>query len=121
MSDDKRTRLLEDLDNVRQRITELEESEQMRAETEKNLREDSERYRHAVDSAPLSVMSVDVQGKLRYANSQLLKKFKLASPEGNGDVNVMSHSVFKDSGLSDAVRRCLETQKQNIFFESYSR
>ncbi|MFA9454065.1 MAG: HD domain-containing phosphohydrolase [Candidatus Aminicenantaceae bacterium] len=115
MSDDKKTRLLEDLDNVRQRITELEESEQTRAETEKNLREDSERYRHAVDTAPLSVMSVDVQGKLKYANSQLLKKFKLPSPEGNGDVNVMSHTVFKDSGLSAAVRRCLETQKQNVF------
>jgi len=57
MSDDKRTRLLEDLDNVRQRITELEESEQMRAETEKNLREDSERYRHAVDSSGMPTVS----------------------------------------------------------------
>ncbi len=115
MNDDKRTRLLEDLDNVRLRITELEESENTRAETEKNLREDSERYRHAVDTAPLSVLSVDVQGKVKYANSQLLKTFKLAPQGSNGDVNVMSHPVFKDTGLSDAVRNCLQTQKQKVF------
>jgi len=114
MSDEKRTRLLEDLDNVRKRITELEESETAREEAERALRDDSERYRHAVDTAPLSVLSVDVQGKVRYANSHLLKRFKLDPLEGNGDVDIMSHPVFRDSGLSDAVRRCLETQKQSV-------
>jgi PAS domain S-box-containing protein/putative nucleotidyltransferase with HDIG domain len=114
MKDDKRTRLLEDLDTVRQRITELEESEKERVDSEKALREDSERYRHAVDTAPLGVLSVDVQGKIRYANSLLQKKFKLDAAEQLSEINVMAHPAFSQAGLDDAVRRCLQTQKQNV-------
>lgn len=114
MSDDKRTRLLEDLDTVRQRITELEESEKERVESEKALREDSDRYRHAVDTVPLGVLSVDVQGKIRYANSLLQKKFKLDASEKLNEIDVMAHPAFTQAGLDEAVRRCLQTQKQNV-------
>ena len=115
MEDEKRTRLLEDLDNVRTRITELEDSEKERAEAEKQLREDSERYRHAVDTAPLGVYSVDVQGRFKYANSLLLKTFNLGNMEKAREIDVMNYPAFSQTGVSQEVRRCLETQKQGVF------
>jgi len=115
MKEDQRTKLLEDLDNVRRRITELEQTERERAESERSLQEDSDRYRHAVDTAPLSVLSVDVQGRIRYTNSQLRKKFRLDPTDPEQDQDVMSHPSFAQTGLSEAFRRCLETQKQNVF------
>jgi PAS domain S-box-containing protein len=118
MNEDQRTKLLEDLENVRQRITELEQSEKERTEAERALQEDSDRYRHAVDTAPLSVLSVDVQGRIRYANSQLRKKFHLDLTDPEQDQDVMSHPSFAQTGLSDAFRQCLETQKQNVFEQS---
>ncbi len=115
MNEDQRTKLLEDLENVRQRITELEQSEKERADSERALRENSDRYRHAVDTAPLSVLSVDVQGRIRYANSQLRKKFHLDLTDPEQDQDVMSHPAFAQAGLAAAFRQCLETQKQNVF------
>ena len=115
MEDEKRTRLLEDLDNVRNRITELEESEMQRAESERQLREDSERYRHAVDAAPLGVYSVDVQGRFKYANSLLLKTFNLGNMEKAREVDIMNYPAFSQTGVSQEIRRCLETQKQSVY------
>lgn len=115
MQDDKRTRLLEDLDMVRSRITELEESEKQREEADKQLREDTDRYRHAVDAAPLGVYTVDVQGKFKYANSLLLKTFNLGTMEEAREIDVMNDSAFSQAGISQEIRRCLETQKQGVF------
>ncbi len=115
MEDEKRTRLLEDLDNVRNRITELEDSEREQAEAEKKLRKDSERYRHAIDVAPLGVYSVDVQGKFKYANSLLLKTFNLGNMEKAREIDIMNYPAFSQSGVSQEIRRCLETQKQAVF------
>jgi PAS domain S-box-containing protein/putative nucleotidyltransferase with HDIG domain len=118
MQDDKRTRLLEDLDNVRNRITELEESEKHRAEAEKRLRDDAERYRHAVDSVPLGVYSVDVQGKFKYANTLLLKTFNLGTIDKAREIDIMNYPGFSETGISQEIRRCLETQKQSVFEHS---
>ncbi len=118
MSDEKKTRLLEDLDNVRQRISELEESEKKRADSEKSLRQDSERYRHAVDNASLGVLTVDVRGRVKYANSQFVKRFKLESGDSENVIDLMSQTDLAQSGLSDAVRSCLQTQKHKIFEHS---
>jgi PAS domain S-box-containing protein/putative nucleotidyltransferase with HDIG domain len=118
MSDEKRTRLLEDLDNVRQRITELEESEKTQADSDKALRQDSERYRHAVDNASLGVLSVDVRGRVKYVNSQFVKKFKLESGGPENEIDLMSHPDLAQAGLSDAVRSCLQTQKHKVFEHS---
>ncbi len=118
MNDEKKTRLLEDLDNVRQRISELEESEKMRSDSEKALRQDSERYRHAVDNASVGVLSVDVRGRVKYANSQFSKRFKLGSGDSENELDLMSHPELAQAGLPEAIRSCLQTQKHKVFEHS---
>ena len=59
-----KTKLLEDIDKVRHRITELEASELQHSRAEKELREVADRYRRAVNMAPVGILTVDVQGKV---------------------------------------------------------
>lgn len=110
-----KTRLLEDLDNVRKRISELEESEKRHAQEEKELKESTERFRLVVDSAPLGVFTVDVQGRIKYMNSLLLKKFELPPIESGPELDAMNFPPFVASGISKEIRKCLETRKQSSY------
>jgi PAS domain S-box-containing protein/putative nucleotidyltransferase with HDIG domain len=121
----RKTRLLEDLDNVRSRISELEESEKRHAKEEKELKDSTERFRLVVDSAPLGVFTVDVQGRIKYMNSLLLKKFKLPPIESGPELDAMKFPPFVASGISKEIRQCLEIRKQSsyehVFKDSESR
>lgn len=115
----RKTRLLEDLDNVRNRITELEASELQHAKEEKELKDSTERFRLVVDSAPLGVFTVDVQGRIKYMNSLLLKKFELPPIESGPDLDAMNFPPFVASGISKEIRQCLEARKQSFFEHVY--
>ena len=121
----RKTRLLEDLDNVRNRISELEESEKRHAKEEKELKDSTERLRLVVDSAPLGVFTVDVQGRIQYMNSLLLKRFELPSIESGPELDAMNFPPFVASGISKEIRQCLEIRKQSsyehVFKDSASR
>ena len=109
-----KTRLLEDVDKVRLRITELEASEIQHSQAEKQLGEAAERYRRAVDMAPLGILTVDVQGRVKFVNSLLQKKISLESVEEVKDVDVMKYPALVESGLAAKIQNCLETQKQSV-------
>lgn len=109
-----KTRLLEDIDKVRLRITELEASEIQHSQAEKELREAVERYRRAVDMAPLGILTVDVQGRVKFVNSLLQKKISLESGEEVKNVEVRKYPALVESGLAAKIQNCLETQKQSV-------
>ena len=115
----RKTRLLEDLDKVRNRITELEASELQHAKEEKELKDSTERFRLVVDSAPLGVFTVDVQGRIKYMNSLLLKKFELPPIESGPELDAMNFPPFVASGISKEIRHCLEARKQSFFEHVY--
>lgn len=110
----RKTKLLEDLDEVRNRITELEESEQKHSQAENELRRDLEQYRHSVDDAPIGVYILDVQGRIKYMNSFLLKKFNVPSIEEVLETEGMSLPPLADTEVSEQIRKCLEELKQTV-------
>jgi len=111
----KRTRLLEDLDNVRKKISELEESEHKHTEERARMKDDLEQYRMAVDDAQLGVFVLDVQGRIRYLNSLAQKKLDLPPADKIGDVDMGQLPNFKETELPSQLKHCLEAQKQSTF------
>ncbi len=109
----KRTQLLEDLDKVRQRIAELEESEAENIRVEEELRRNMDRFRHVADDIPLGVLTTDVQGQIRYANSLFIKMFDLDSFEAAYQINVMKFSPFVEARVAEEFQKCLETRNQS--------
>ena len=109
-----KTQLLEDLDEVRNRISELEESEQKHSQAENELRRDLDQYRHSVDDAPIGVYILDVQGRIKYINSFLLKKFNVPSIEVVLETEAMSFPPLADAEVSEQIRKCLEELKQTV-------
>jgi PAS domain S-box-containing protein/putative nucleotidyltransferase with HDIG domain len=114
-NNNRRTRLLEDLDMVRQRISELEESEMMHSKAEQDLKETIDRYRYTVDTIPLGVFSVDIQGQINYVNSPLLKRWGLDSNGEAYQIEMTKHPLFIESGEAAEIQRCIETQKEIVF------
>ncbi len=111
----RKTRLLEDLDEVRSRISELEESEQQHSQAENELRRDLDQYRHSVDDAPIGVYILNVQGRIKYMNLFLLKKFDVPFIEDVLEKEALSFPLFADSKVSEQIRKCLEELKQTVW------
>lgn len=111
----RRTRLLEDLDNVRKKISELEESEHKHTEERARLKDDLEQLRIAVDNAQLGVFVLDVQGKVRYLNALAQKKLAFPAQDKTADVEITSMPQFKETELAAQLKHCLEAQKQSVF------
>lgn len=112
MNDEKlrKTRLLEDLDNVRKRISELEEAEIKSAEAEKEMRNRMERFRLAVDNTHLGVFVVGVQGRFQYLNAVLLKGLGFDSLEKASKTDALSFPPFETGGIAREIRKCLEAR-----------
>lgn len=111
----RRTRLLEDLDNVRKKISELEESEYKHTEERARMKDDLEQFRIVVDDAQLGVFVLDVQGRARYLNSLAQKRLDLPSQDKLGDTDLGQLPQFKETEFADQLKHCLEAQKQSAF------
>jgi diguanylate cyclase (GGDEF)-like protein/PAS domain S-box-containing protein len=72
--------LLEDIEQLKKRISELEISETRRALAEKELKEGEERYRRLVELMPEAVF-VNLEGKIVFANSESARLLGARFPE----------------------------------------
>ena len=72
--------LLEELEQLKKRIFELEISETRRAIAEKELKEGEERYRRLVELMPEAVL-VNLEGKIVFANSESARLLGARFPE----------------------------------------
>ncbi len=78
-----------------------------RTRAEEALRHSEARYRLLVANSPLGIVSCDTEGQVAEANAKALKILGSgASGEGLG--NLLSNPSFVESGMADAVRKCLE-------------
>ena len=63
-----------------------------------------------VDSMPLGVLSMDLEGKIRYANPALLSLLDLSSPGVLHELDVLNFPPLIRAGFDGAVRRCLDSR-----------
>lgn len=82
-----------------------------RKETEQRLTESEERFRTLVENAPLGIVTADPEGNLVSANAAILKILGSPSFEATREINVLTFPLLVSAGISDLIRRCLETGK----------
>ncbi len=85
-------------------------AERMKAEEE--LRESEERYRGLVERAPVGILSIEKEGRIREVNQKLLDILGSPSPEATKSINMLTFPPLVKSGLSQAFRRCMETGQE---------
>ncbi|MFO7867469.1 MAG: PAS domain S-box protein [Candidatus Aminicenantes bacterium] len=106
-----RTKLLKDLDNVRRKITEMEEAEADRSRESEKLQSEKEHLRKLLERAPVGIVSIDVQGRVRFINQEMKKKFETSGEENLHGRLIWELEPFIASGLASDIRKTLENQK----------
>ena len=85
------------------------ELEHMVEDRTRALRESEERSRRLVDDAPVGVVALDLDGAVTALNKSLLRILGAPDASPGATSNVFTSPVLARAGVSDAVRRCLET------------
>lgn len=88
---------------------------EVRRKAEKKLGESEYRNRMLVENAPIGIMWSDTSGRISQANPNLLTILGLVSLEEEGSVNVFSHPPMVQAGISDEIRRCIESDAERVY------
>lgn len=110
-----KTRLKDDLESVRENLSKIKKTDQEQNLEVEQLRENTARFRHALDSAPLGVFFVDVKGRIKYINSVLQKMFDISSNNETDELISNNFPPFVTTGISDEIQKCLEKRKYSVF------
>ncbi|MFO7979489.1 MAG: PAS domain-containing protein [Candidatus Aminicenantes bacterium] len=116
---EKKTRFLNDLDRVRQQISEIEEVEMERNREEQILKDQKFHLRNLLEELSLGILSVNLKGIINFANSKALKKLRIDSSQAVDKTEVWDVPVFVKSGISKGIRECLDSQKRNTVDSLY--
>ncbi len=79
--------------------------------TEEALRQSEREYRHLVESAPLGILSVDVDGSLTEANAALLEMpgFESLLTTREQPINVLLDPIMIRTGMAEDIGSCLHS------------
>jgi len=116
---EKKTRFLKDLDRVRKQISEIEEVEQERDRKEQELAEEKYYLNTLLEELSLGVLSVNVQGVIRFINSEAVKKLGIENGQEANEMDVWNVPAFEKSGISGGIRKCLDSQKTSTIESLY--
>jgi PAS domain S-box-containing protein len=94
--------LIDELVELRQRVTELEASEAERKRVEKALRENEERFRNIYEESPIGIELYDSDGRLLHANRACLETFGVPDVAG-----VKGFNLFDDPNVPDEAKERL--------------
>ena len=73
---------------------------QERRETEVLLRESEERYRFLFDHAPIGIITIDTEGRIREFNEKFLEILGSPYREASKSINVLTFPPLVDAGFS---------------------
>ena len=100
--------LISELEELRQRIGELEKSEKERKRAEVALRESERKYRDLVDNSIVGIYRTNLAGKILYVNEALARMLEFDSPE-----ELMSEGVLARYKNHKDRERLLEILKRS--------
>lgn len=78
---------------------------------EEALAESEKRYRTLVESAPVGIISIDIQGNILSANPQILKILGSPSLQATMQINLFQFDPLKRIGVSDAFQVVIKSGK----------
>ena len=78
-----------------------------RKKAEDALRASEEKYRGLVETAPIGILSVDTEGKIREVNRKLLEIMGSPSVSDTKSINMLSFKPLVDVGISEVFLRCM--------------
>ncbi len=85
------------------------ETEEKGRQGQESLRQSEARFRLLVENAPLGIFAIDNTGVILDANEKVLKILRSVSAGAMDLGNILELPMLMDAGISDDVRRCLET------------
>jgi len=86
-------------------------AEKARVKAERETEESEHRYQLLVENAPIGIVTMDLEGNIVDINSFLLKILESPSEEESRNINLLSFPLLVESGISELVKKCLETGK----------
>jgi PAS domain S-box-containing protein len=108
-----KTKLLKDLDNVRQKITEMEAVEADRSRESQKLKNEKDHLRNLLEEAPVGILSIDVQGRIRFINQEMIKVFGAPREDEIRGQLIWDMDSFVDGKFTPEMRTVLESQKSS--------
>ncbi len=88
---------------------------EVRREAEEKLGESEYRNRMLVENAPIGIMWCNKRGRIFQANSNLLTILGLVSLDEEGPVNVFFHPSMVQAGISDEIRKCIDSDAERTY------
>jgi diguanylate cyclase (GGDEF)-like protein/PAS domain S-box-containing protein len=83
------------------------------------MRQSEERYRQLITTAPLGLLVIDRQGRILEINPKTLEILGSPSEAATLSINVLQFPLLVQSGISDDIRRCLETGEAMVADHPY--
>lgn len=73
------------------------------------LKQQEECYRRMIHNAPLGILTIDREGRILEVNPKTLEILGSPSAAATRAINVLEFPLLVESGISDDIRRCMET------------
>lgn len=81
---------------------------------ENRFKESESQYRRLFDSAPVGIISVDLDGNITEVNPKLLHILGSPSREATMNINMFDFSRLKEAGLTNVFRNCRDSGRPSV-------